>query len=439
MRSRVTLLLFIGLVALLYADQNLMAPNLTAIGDEFGFTRAEIDQRLGADVNLVFWMLGGVVTLLIGYLCDRADVTRRVSRKQMLFLVALCGQLACLFSGLCTSYTQLYWARALTGLGIGGAFPLIYSLIGDLFPPAKRASASGALGLAMGIGILAGQVMAGLVGPAHGWRQPFLLVAIPGIVLNVLYLVIAKEPQRGAHEAALKEFLASGNVYEESIRFRDLPLLLRTRTNLLIILQAIPGSVPWGVFFVYLNDYYAHDKGFSVEDATKLIAVIAIAAVLGGFIGGLFGQRLHTRSPRLMPALCTATTIAATLPMALLISYPVSPGSSLFGPLSVGVLTGFLAAMTGPNVYTMLINVNPPERRGSAFSLLNLFNDLGRGFGAWVVGSLAATLGRVPAFHIANLLWIGCGATLFAMVWVFPREESALQEKLAALAASRSK
>ena len=32
-------------------------------GAEFGFTRAQIDQRLGADVNLMFWMLGGVVTL----------------------------------------------------------------------------------------------------------------------------------------------------------------------------------------------------------------------------------------------------------------------------------------------------------------------------------------------------------------------------------------
>lgn len=445
LRSRLTLALFVGLVALLYADQNLMAPNLTAMGQEFGFTRAQIDQRLGADINLMFWMLGGVVTLGIGYLTDRADLTRIVSRKLLLCLVALGGQLACLFSGLVHTYEQLYWARALTGLGIGGSFPLVYSLVGDYFPPERRASANATIGLAMGLGIAAGQLLAGMLGSTHGWRMPFLCVAVPGLALNVLFLLIAREPQRGAHEAALKDFLASGQVYEERIRLAELPQLLRLRTNALILLQALPGSVPWGVFFVYLNDYYAHDKGFSVPDATLLVMVMGAAAIFGGFVGGLAGQRLHNRAARLMPLLCAATTFAATVPMALLINYPVGPvgpvgpTTSLLGPCVVGGLTGFLAAMTAPNIYTMLINVNPPERRGAAFSLLNLFNDLGRGFGAWVVGGMAATLGRVTAFHVANLMWIGCGIALLALVWLFPPEEAALQKRLAELAAARSR
>lgn len=434
MRSRATLVLFVGLVGLLYADQNLLAPNLTAIGNEFHFTRAEIDQRLGADVNLVFWMLGGVVTLGIGYLTDRADLTRIVSRKFLLFLVALCGQLACLASGLVQTYEGLYWARAFTGLGIGGSFPLIYSLIGDYFPPEKRASASATLGLSMGLGIAGGQLLAGLLGPGHGWRMPFLVVAVPGIVLNLLFLLVAREPRRGEQEAALKDFLAAGHVYEERFRLADLPLLLRVRTNLLVLLQALPGTVPWGVFFVYLNDYYAHDKGFSVPDATLLVMVIGAAAIGGGFVGGQLGQRLHNRSPRLMPLLCTVTTLLATIPMALLINYPVSPGQSLVGPLSIGLLTGFFAAMTGPNIYTMLINVNPPERRGAAFSLLNLFNDLGRGLGAWIVGGMAASLGRVTAFHIANAMWLLCGVSLFALIFLFPKEEAALQQRLQKIA-----
>ena len=437
MRSRATLVLFVGLIGLLYADQNLLAPNLTAIGNEFHFSRAEIDKRLGADVNLIFWMLGGVVTLGVGYLADRADLARVISRKLLLFLVALCGQLACLASGLVTTYDGLYLSRALTGIGIGGSFPLIYSLVGDYFPPEKRASASATLGLSMGLGIAIGQLLAGLLGPGHGWRLPFILVAVPGIALNLLYLVVAREPPRGAHEASLQEFLAAGHVYEERIRLSDLPQLLRVRTNLLILAQALPGTVPWGVFFVYLNDYYAHDKGFSVPDATLLVMVIGGAAIAGGFFGGQLGQRLHNRNPRLMPMLCTITTLLGIIPTAILISYPVRPGTSMIGPLAFCVLTGFFAAVTGPNVYTMLINVNPPERRGAAFSLLNLFNDLGRGFGAWVVGVVAASFGRVVAFHVANLMWLFCGGALFALVFLFPREEAALQEHLANVAARR--
>ena len=108
--------------AALHADQNLLAPNLTAIGKEFGFSRAEIDQRLGADVNLMFWMLGGVVTLFVGYLTDRADLASRLPRKhRLLFVVAFLGQAACLASGLVKTHDGCT-GRALTGLGIGGSF-----------------------------------------------------------------------------------------------------------------------------------------------------------------------------------------------------------------------------------------------------------------------------------------------------------------------------
>ena len=434
LRERLTLGLFTLIVALLFADQNLLAPSLTAIGEEFHFTRAEIDQRLGADVNLTFWMLGGVVTLLIGYLTDRADLSHRLSRKWLLVAVALLGQAACLASGFCRTYEQLYWARALTGIGIGGAFPLIYSLLADYFPPHRRAAANATIGLAMGLGIAGGQLLAGLLVHSRGWRFPFLAVALPGLGLNLLFALLAREPRRGQQEAGLQELFAAGHEYKERLRLADLPQLLRVRTNILILLQALPGTVPWGVFFVYLNDFYAHDKGFTVADATLLVMAIGAAAIIGGFVGGLVGQRLLNVRTRYLPLLCALSTLLAVVPMAILISYPVAPGQRLGGPLLIGGLTGFLAAVTGPNINTMLQCVNPPERRGAVFSLLNLFNDLGRGFGAWVVGGMAASLGRVPAFHLANLLWLLCAGLLFVLFWVFPAEEAALQQHLRQLA-----
>jgi MFS family permease len=40
--------------------------------------------------------------------------------------------------------------------------PLTMSLVADLFPPSRRAGASAALGMATGIGVGAGQNLAGL-------------------------------------------------------------------------------------------------------------------------------------------------------------------------------------------------------------------------------------------------------------------------------------
>ena len=54
----------LGLACLfLFADQNLLAPNLTAIAEEFGFDDLERDVKLGGDIALIFWMLGGVVAM----------------------------------------------------------------------------------------------------------------------------------------------------------------------------------------------------------------------------------------------------------------------------------------------------------------------------------------------------------------------------------------
>jgi MFS family permease len=166
----------------LFADQNLMAPNLTQIGNEFGFTPEERDVKLGGNISLIFWVLGGMITLGIGYFADL------ISRKKLFIWVIILGEIPCLLTGFAQNYDQLFWLRALTGIAIGGALPLTYSFIGDYFSNKNRAAAAGYIGLAQGLGIAIGQLLAGAVGPTMGWRIPFIIVAIPNFFLILLFL-----------------------------------------------------------------------------------------------------------------------------------------------------------------------------------------------------------------------------------------------------------
>eukprot|EP00959_Pyramimonas_sp_CCMP1952_P195845 4094469-Pyramimonas_sp.AAC.2 len=50
-----------------------------------------------------------------------------------------------------------------------GAVPIIFSILGDLFPVGHRSEMAVVPGMAMGIGQLVGQALAGFVGPAYGW------------------------------------------------------------------------------------------------------------------------------------------------------------------------------------------------------------------------------------------------------------------------------
>jgi sugar phosphate permease len=100
-------------------------------------------------------------------------------------------------------------------------------------------------------------------------------------------------------------------------------------------------------------------------------------------------------------------------------------------PLVLGFITGFLVSVTGPNVKAMLLNVNTPETRGSIFSLFNLTDNLGKGFGPVIISFFIVRFGRLWAFNIANLFWVACGLVLLVMIWTFPRDEAALNETMA--------
>lgn len=431
-RERWTIALLALVTLFLFADQNLMAPNLTQIANDFGFDALERDTKLGGEISLAFWMLGGIVALAIGYLADR------VHRKRLFVAVVLIGEIPCLLTGFARSYEELFWLRAATGIGIGGALPLVYSLLGDLFGPRLRAAASAGIGFAMGLGVALGQLLAGTVGAAHGWRLPFLIVAAPNFVLGVLFWLTTREPRRGARED-IPELAATP--YAARLDWAAYKRIFRIRTNLLALLQGIPGTVPWGVFFIFLNDYYAQDKGYSVATATLIVMTVGGAAILGGLAGGLLGNRVYNRNPRHLPILCGVSTLIGIVPTLLLLEWPSQigvPDPSPAGPLALGFVTGFLVTITGPNVRAMLLNVNAPETRGSVLALFNLADDLGKGFGPAVISLLIAQLGRALAFDIATLFWVLCALALFGMARTFPRDEATLRARLRQVAGSRA-
>ena len=65
----VTLLLICA--AFLFADTNLVAPNLSAIATEFNMTNIERDLYLGGYLGLGFFLLGAPASFLVGFLTDK--------------------------------------------------------------------------------------------------------------------------------------------------------------------------------------------------------------------------------------------------------------------------------------------------------------------------------------------------------------------------------
>ena len=394
----------------MFADQNLMGPNMTQIGMEFGLNDSESrDHYLGSLVNLAFWLLGGTVSLFIGYFTDL------ISRKKLFLIIVIIGEIPCLLSGFASSYIEFFIYRALTGIGIGGIIPLTYSLLGDYFSSKERIKIVTFIGFASGMGVAIGQLASGMLGETYGWRLPFIIFAIPNFILGMIFYLTTKNPKRGAMDEDSEKFEISD--------FKNFKSLFNTKTNRLVFLQGLFGTVPWAVFGTFMIDYLSQDLNYKIDGAATLaLTIVGGMAILSSVIGGFIGNKLYNKNPKYLPLFCGLTTILGVIPTILLINVPENNEPLLF---AYAAFTGLFIAMTPPNMKVILMNVNNPLNRGKVFSLYNFSDDLGRGFGPFIIGSLLVVLlGRNIAFNVASIFWLICGCFILMMVKTFPQEHN---------------
>lgn len=506
--SRIYLTTLISIIVIfLFADQNLMAPNLSLIAKDFNFNNKERDEKLGGNIAFGFFVLGAPAALIVGLLTDS------VNRCILLGLVVLLGESACLGTFWVTTYQQLFFCRVLTGISIGGSTPIIFSLLADLYTEDTRIFMSTIIGICMSGGIAGGQLLAGLLGPTFGWRLPFLLISVPSIVLGLLVISTGKEPTRGSCEESVQrvinnsenQFPTSNSLdavsssyyqardfnninngknpltniitysfedeskgsshyvnvndgsfgenqpdllknintdyqvselsnsstlqYSEKLSCKKLLILFSTPSFVLIILQGLPGCVPWGLIYVFLNDYFSSDRNLSIEKSTFALFLFAIGGFFGQLIGGSLGQYLYLKDKRFQIWLMGISTILSVFPMIYLLNTH-SGATTLF--YSMAFFSGGLVSVNGPNVRTVLQNVCAPEVRGSAFAVFMLSDDIGKGLGpVFIVQLLQACNGdRTKAFNIAIYFWIFCGVILLMLTFTVIQDEINVQNKI---------
>jgi predicted MFS family arabinose efflux permease len=405
MREYTTLMLCIT-VFFLFADQNLLAPNLSAIAKDFGFNDHERDEKLGGYIAIGFFIVGGVVALIVGYFTDT------INRTFLFGFIVIFGESAGFATFFVKNYSELFFCRVLTGISIGGANPVIFSILGDLYSGNSRIYVSTVIGISQSAGVAFGQFLAGMVGSSLGWRAPFVMIAVPAMFCGFVVLITVKEPSRGAQEKAVKMLREtktvnaeviygscqkskdtpdgykssfnnvernplssaqqqSGSIdvtysneyevttkddkdqvnYSEKIECSKLARLFQTTSAVLIFVQGFPGCLPWGMIFVFLNDYLSEDRGMSVQSATGVLTCFGVGGLFGQLFGGWLGQRLYNRDVRYQCILMGTSTLVAVIPILYLIN---GENTASFQIFIVALIGGFIVNINGPNVRVVL-------------------------------------------------------------------------------------
>ncbi len=429
MRKQWSLLFLVLIIIGLNADQMIISPNISIIERDLRINDAQIGYIASS-----FTIIGAIVSLLWGYWSDKYQ------RRKLMFVTVLVGEVPCFLSAFAQSYGELFFLRALTGIGIGGMYPVVFSYVSDVYDELKRAKIVTYLTVAIGMGNILGILVAGFIGPSYGWRFPFVLVSLPNIVLITLFYFFSKEPKRGASEYAVKDLVNAGLPYPGRVRLSDYKKLVTIPTNLFLFLQGIAGMVPWGAIPFFLITFLNRYKGLSIQSATAVFLVFGLGNLVGEFSGGIIGAKLYKIKARYMPLFCSVTTaIGAFLVLWVLAIPKVDTTSGYITLLISGFAAATVISMTAPNVKTILMNVNDIENRGRIFSIFNLTDSLGAGIGKLVGGSLSAVLGSMMlALNISTLFWFVCAFLLIFVVVYIGRDLKKLHLKMEKIAEEMS-
>ena len=285
-----------------------------------------------------------------------------------------------------TGYASFFLVRLGIGVGEAGCAPAASSIIGDLYPSERRARAIGLFMLGLPLGLVAAFLGGGQIVRATGsWRAPFLVAAVPGILVALVVLLMPDPPRGGAETTAGVALAGSSE--------RPIRSLLRIPTMLWIIASGITvnfSAYAGNGFMVSLLQRYF---GMPIAEAANTSALMLGGSGLVGLsVGGLLADRIRRASARgrllfgagCLLAAAPATYTALTLP----------PGSS--GAFTVLFGLGWLLYYAYYNTtYSALQDVVPPHLRATAMSLYFAgMYVLGGSLGPTVVGGLSDRLAR---------------------------------------------
>ena len=365
-----------------------------------------------------FMLLGAVIGLGFGYLNDK------FSRKKLLIIAVSIGEIPCLLTGVTqvtVNFEMFVLMRTLTGVGIGGIYPLTFSLLSDYVSDRRRGQASAVVDIAWGLGIMSGPLLASFaLNTEYGWRLAFIMAALPSFPLLFVYWLVGNEPQRGESELAHSQ--AHSNTALPTLH--SVKTIFANRTNRLLFFQGIPGSLPWGLLPFWIITFFREERNMDAGDATMLWELFGICTVLGSLMWAYIGDKLFHIGARYLALMCCVITLVGLVPKYFLFNLKFSDVYS-YGFLAL--LAGLLMSVASANIRAILMNVNLPARRGKVFALYNFFDSIGKGIGPVIGGVLlTATNDYQLLMNFAICFWLLCAAIFAGVVFTIERDRQVM-------------
>ncbi|MEO8722737.1 MAG: MFS transporter [Sphingobium sp.] len=332
------------------------------------------DLQLGLLQGMVFALLYAASALPIGLAAER------ISRKRIIAVATMVWSVATATTGMAGSFFQLAAARLVVGMGEAGFVPPAASMVADVFPRQRRASAFSLVMLGTPVGTLAGATLAGHIAGIWDWRTAFLFFAIPGFLTAALLLLFVDEPARG-----MQDDLAAQK--DKAPPFREFLTTVAGNRPLLWVIAG--GSLAgFGLTSIsqFLAVFLARVHELNVRDAATSFGVISGVSITVGLLAGSFGTDFLARRDPRWPAWGAAIGLLCAPPLYWVAFHAASITVSFAMLMIAG---SFLLMFYGPTT-GMLQNLLPTRMRASGLALyMLLYTLIGPGLGPVFVGGMS--------------------------------------------------
>jgi len=294
--------------------------------------------------------------------------------------------------GAMTAGLVLLALRLVQGVAFGGEYTASLSYAVDGAAPGRRGWSSSLAPAGAQIGFLLGSVSTALViqglrdgaTAAWGWRIPFLLAGLLGLVHSRGF---GRTDQAQALPLPIKT------------RSKFQRLRKQWRTVLAIAAVAAFPLVVFNVLFIYFVNLQTMSSGVLTAQATFLTSFVQVLAIPVLLAGGRLGDHLGDRR---LTVICSLILAAVTLPATMMAS--ASPWGMLAAQIMVVIPMYVVFSLQG----SVLSGWLPKDDRATVFAL------------AYNLANLIAALSLIISLFTMQTLGITIGPGLFCMAWAPP-------------------
>jgi MFS family permease len=360
----------------------------------FPFLKADLglnDTQSGSLVSAVYWAIV-VFTFPVSILIDRW------SRRRSIGLMVTLWSLATGVAAFIKTFPQLFIARAAVGIGEAGYSPGGNALVAAIYPQAKRSRMLGLWNASIPLGIALGTALGGIIATRWGWKHAFGLVAIPGLLIGILF------------------FFSARGTGKQKMHWRDIVReFLRTPSLLLTYVGFAGNTFVSTALITWLPSYFNRTQGIPMNQAGLKTSVILGLAVVGAPLGGVVADLWMKRrvNARLLFGGMTSIVSAGLF----FLAFGALQGTGQYVVLLLG---GLLTVAYVSAASAVCQDVVHPGLWAISYSICVIVqNLLGSSLGPIYVGSLSDMYGlptallTVPAFSMLGGILFLIGAIFY--------------------------